>query len=419
METTRKNDFGRILVAVLDPKLIPRMLDVVIGDHYFDLVFEVEKKGFDENGDEVDIIWDGGEGEGDGEGKGEEKEPGADSEASLADSRMEERENKRLKGDGESSRDGSQTGKDGPTERGHVLTEEEFQDFLRWKAEMILDKVVDEVLEETASEVMREEEEPMEETEGNVVERQEKEDGEDETVVEVTPVAAQLGLSSVQGTVSDKGLGRVSEQGADLGVMESSRLTTMEGLAETKFMKAAIIPGVLESLSRASPRLAGMGAEHTLLRAERRMQSRNLESLEGNTSTDPPSNSSLTHAIDNLRALGIGENINSVNSFEENVQSLLARDVACDRPCTKFGVGDVEFSDNESVDSDNESVDSRIFERKALDYLCRELMEEVFDEDSYHLNGDSKTVQRKPSAKPSRKRASRKLKVRINKVVTS
>ena len=31
METTRKNEFGRILVAVLDPKLIPRMLDVVIG----------------------------------------------------------------------------------------------------------------------------------------------------------------------------------------------------------------------------------------------------------------------------------------------------------------------------------------------------------------------------------------------------
>ncbi|CAO2146350.1 unnamed protein product [Urochloa humidicola] len=53
METTRKNKFGRILVAVLDPKLLPPKLDVVIGDHYFDLKFEVEPVGFDDNGDEV------------------------------------------------------------------------------------------------------------------------------------------------------------------------------------------------------------------------------------------------------------------------------------------------------------------------------------------------------------------------------
>ena len=46
-------------------------------------------------------------------------------------------------------------------------------------------------------------------------------------------------------------------------------------------------------------------------------------------------------------------------------------------------------------------------------------MEEVFDDDSYHLNGDSKTDQRKSGAKSIRKRASRKLKVRINKNFTS
>lgn len=53
METTRKNNFGRILVVVLDPKLLPPKLDVVIGDHYFELKFEFEPVGFDENGDEV------------------------------------------------------------------------------------------------------------------------------------------------------------------------------------------------------------------------------------------------------------------------------------------------------------------------------------------------------------------------------
>jgi hypothetical protein len=65
----KRNKFGRILVAMLGPRLTPRVLDVVIGDHYFDLEFKVEKRGFDENGDEVDVEWDGGEGEGDGEGK--------------------------------------------------------------------------------------------------------------------------------------------------------------------------------------------------------------------------------------------------------------------------------------------------------------------------------------------------------------
>jgi hypothetical protein len=57
METTRKSDFGRILVAVLNPSLIPEQLDVVIGDHYFELEFEGEKVGIDENGVEVEFDW--------------------------------------------------------------------------------------------------------------------------------------------------------------------------------------------------------------------------------------------------------------------------------------------------------------------------------------------------------------------------
>ncbi|WVZ54678.1 hypothetical protein U9M48_005442 [Paspalum notatum var. saurae] len=55
MEMTRKNDFGRICIAVLKPKLLPSHLGVVIGDHFFKLRFEVEKIGVDENGDEVEL----------------------------------------------------------------------------------------------------------------------------------------------------------------------------------------------------------------------------------------------------------------------------------------------------------------------------------------------------------------------------
>lgn len=54
MKTTRKNDFGRINMTVLDPKLLPKELDVVIGDRYFELKFEIEKKGVDENGYEIE-----------------------------------------------------------------------------------------------------------------------------------------------------------------------------------------------------------------------------------------------------------------------------------------------------------------------------------------------------------------------------
>lgn len=64
METTRNNDFGRIMVAVLNPLLIPARIDVVIGDHYFELEFILEKKGVDENGEEMEVNW---KGRGDGE----------------------------------------------------------------------------------------------------------------------------------------------------------------------------------------------------------------------------------------------------------------------------------------------------------------------------------------------------------------
>ena len=57
METIRKNDFGTIMVAVLNPLLILARMDVVIEDHYFELEFEVESKGFAENGEEVEVNW--------------------------------------------------------------------------------------------------------------------------------------------------------------------------------------------------------------------------------------------------------------------------------------------------------------------------------------------------------------------------
>jgi hypothetical protein len=53
-----------ILVAVLDPMLLPPKLDVVIGDHYFELKFEVEPVGFDDKGDEVHFNFENGNNDG-------------------------------------------------------------------------------------------------------------------------------------------------------------------------------------------------------------------------------------------------------------------------------------------------------------------------------------------------------------------
>jgi hypothetical protein len=42
MMTTRASNFGRFAVAMLEPKAIPTKLDVIIGNRYFQLIFEVE-----------------------------------------------------------------------------------------------------------------------------------------------------------------------------------------------------------------------------------------------------------------------------------------------------------------------------------------------------------------------------------------
>ena len=75
----------------------------------------------------------------------------------------------------------------------------------------------------------------------------------------------------------------------------------------------------------------------------------------------------MSSVVDKLRALGLGVSSNSVDPFELNVQDLLAKDLANNRSCSEFGVGDGEFSDSDSVDPE-------IFERKALEQLCGDLM---------------------------------------------
>jgi hypothetical protein len=162
METTRKSDFGRISVTVLNPSLIPANLDVVVGDHYFELEFEVEKLGTDENGDEVEIEWTGG-----GNEKaviGMEEEGGlGDGDDGDDDLRVSKRPKKSpgLGADGKIGGDSGVVKNIGKADEGVTMfeqvqnmTKSEFEEFLRNKAEEILGVAADRVMDEIVDKVM-------------------------------------------------------------------------------------------------------------------------------------------------------------------------------------------------------------------------------------------------------------------------
>lgn len=140
---------GGFFVAVLNPKLIPKMIDVVIGDHYFELKFEVEKKGVDENGEEVEFNledWDGDEEDGNSEGE-EYKE----------NNEGKERESKRTKNDDMAIDDNKENSerKENEVQEGGDQGRE---DVILEMAENVLDVAVERVLGEEYERVEREEE---------------------------------------------------------------------------------------------------------------------------------------------------------------------------------------------------------------------------------------------------------------------
>uniref|UniRef100_J3MK80 CCHC-type domain-containing protein n=1 Tax=Oryza brachyantha TaxID=4533 RepID=J3MK80_ORYBR len=148
MKTTRKNDFWRIFIAVLNPNLVPKMLDVVMGDHYFELKFKVEKKGVDENGEEVEFNFEDGDGEDDGnlEGKEDEKKD-----------EEKERDPKRTKSD-DMAIDDSNIGSNEKEERSNKMGGEKPTDGELFEmAEQILDIAAGRMLAETYVHLEREE----------------------------------------------------------------------------------------------------------------------------------------------------------------------------------------------------------------------------------------------------------------------
>jgi hypothetical protein len=238
METTRKGDFGRVLVAVLNPGLIPTQLDVVIGDHYFELEFEVEKRGFDENGEEVDVEWPVEMEECEGTGlAGGGRQAGVESSERLA--KKQKRDEGNIGDEGEAEKDKE----DGEVfvswkEQVQNMSREEFEAFLKAKAGEILDKAAKNVIEDLADKVMGEADEAMQEVEK----------------------LAEGGGVDGEGTEVER---------------------------EERLLVAAAVPEVAKAQVRASPRLQRSKDEHTLAKAEGRVARRNLELSEGISSSAP------------------------------------------------------------------------------------------------------------------------------------
>lgn len=263
MKTTRKSDFGRIFVAVLDPTIIPRKLDVVIGDHYFELKFEVEKKGFDENGEEVEFMQEGGGGDGDGS---------KDNEKDMRDEEEEEegRSLKRARND-----DMVVEGKEG----GNGDSEEAMSNGRgeREDEEVFLGGIADEVIDVAMEKVLGEIFDNIE------VEGDGREDGQKRK--------------------------RREEEGAG---------------KEEKVVQLASVKEVLLTPKRASQRLANSGELPSLEKAERRKAWKNLELPTGNEFKYSFLSFSHSHVVDDLRNIGVNLGatrdlmIESVDNFKKS-----------------------------------------------------------------------------------------------------
>jgi hypothetical protein len=161
METTRKGNFGRVQVVVLNPSLIPEQLDVVIGDHYFEVEFEVERLGLDENGEEAEFEWPCMV---EGSGKEDLVAGGQTGEEEVVG-----RLTKKQKRDEAGSQGVRAENADGGIGEGVIswkeqvqnMSKEEFEAFLRAKAKEISGMAVEEVIGEVADKVMEEKDEDL------------------------------------------------------------------------------------------------------------------------------------------------------------------------------------------------------------------------------------------------------------------
>jgi hypothetical protein len=339
METTRKSNFGRVQVAVLNPGLIPEQLDVVIGDHYFEVEFEVERVGIDENGEEAEFEWPNGVEEGDAEDLVKGGQRGEEEEFERMTKKQKRDEVAEEKGRVEENTKGAEDGFISWREQVQNMSKVEFEAFLRAKAGEILNMAADEVIGEVADKVMEEKDEDQQ--------------GQEEV-----------------------GIGAGTLSGVDKIVEMTDRVK-----------EAANVPEANKGQIRASPRLQRSRDEHVLAKAKERAVRKNLEFDGGNPSSPSLFFVSSDLALHYLQQLGLNLGSSELDQ-DNNLCSLLNHGMGGD--VSESGGSDKEWLD---WDSDEESCEE--IEKRALRSLCGELVEEIFDESSYPLNSELGDLKRK------------------------
>jgi len=319
----------------LSPKLIPTHLDVVIGDHYFELSFEVEKIGIDENGDEVELDLSNS----DDEGNREEKEDLMDDlePEPSREPKMSKNSNTSLSENVDSDSSKKEGVKNSFLAAAQDLSEEEFEVFLKKTAEEILDISVNTVLGEVADKVVAEDDVEMSQVHGTIHDAITKNNGglrggSDNTHIVVScPVVTSVPIDNKL-TMVDYDHQQLTEVGnanyTNIQVNSVNLISSDNVLEEgnnrvltpkADFLVAvAAIPESVISPARASPRLAGLTDEHTMARAERMTAKKNLDFNEGNKCPPCLFLKPVEDSILNINQLGVCFG----NSYVERVMAV-------------------------------------------------------------------------------------------------
>jgi hypothetical protein len=382
MKTTRKNNFGRILVAVLDPNLVPAKLDVVIGDHYFELRFVKEHTGFDENGDEAEMNFQ----------DGDDKDDASMEEEEGNDDQNFPRNAKRAKGDDliiETS--GNMSCSDGGAKASMAVRTEGLEDRIQRLADEIIDMAVNSSVDKCCDLVLAEVDEEafdgrMEETDlvdvagAPMVAVAQKGQAE---VLHPEAQPSSLGVSPVPAACRGMGLGILKPQLA-------SPVTTP--------IAAASIKEALTTPTRSSPRLAGALEEHVMDKARKRAALKNLEPIEGNISNPsfPSFSDIVIHSELSKIGVSLGKNSSEISDSLKRLRSLEAKRLTSVSPSKAM-----ENPRHIALLDDEEDED---LDNTTLGHLCGNLMDEVLDEDSDHLSCDFQVVFKKNKLQSSSKR---------------
>jgi Neuraminidase (sialidase) len=303
----------------------------------------------------MEVEWNG-----EGEGDGDAKEGEGEDDTSGQDGQDNEKEPKKLKSDGKLGEKDDKAGKEvtdvasnsfiSMKEKVQLMNKQEFEGFLREQALEILGSAAEKIIGEVADLVVAENEER----------------GFSEGVEEVEQALQQVEVMQTENLTSEE------------GAAVDGRVKIAIGSTSKEVQIAAAIKEALMVSTRSSPRLGDSSEEHTLARAERRAAAKNLELVEGNLLNNSLNSLSMSSASSILSSVGI---LWGATVVERNisVKSLLDYNKKCV----------LQSEVQEYLESDSDEDCSERLEQDAIKQLCGDLVDEVFDDDSYQCENDS------------------------------